>query len=186
MLAQASLATDRVDGVGQSAELKKVKAYVLDRLRRATGDGVKSSTLSVAIEHGLKIGNGFCHHMAKFWGMTYAELEEIATDRRPVIPKAWDAPIGTLLLKLSRDEGMPGLRAAIDADQSGRWRTSTVLRAIATEWESSAGGQPVGGWPALLDAIESGDIDKHGGGAKAAIAKAVKQTRGRPKIPPAQ
>jgi hypothetical protein len=195
MLAEDRLATARLRRVAQNGQLEKVRAYVWKRLREeseAQGRGyqqqilertpIKSSTLSVAIQHGLKMGNQFCHHMADFWGMSYAELEAIALGK-PVPGPQYDPPILTLLSKVGRgNDGLPGLRDAIEANP-GRWRTSTVARAISVEWDSVSNGEPRDGWPKVLDSIESGDIDRMAGGAKEAVAKAKRQMRGRPRIP---
>ncbi len=199
MLAQASLAAASIRPMAKAADTKhdRVRAYVRSRLsdesakegrgwksRVAREFGMSTAHISNVMATGSRgMGQRFVEQAAEYWGMTYAQLEAVALGRRIVLPPELDPPIETLLRKLSRDEGLPGLRGAIDA-HDGRWKTSTILRALGTEWES-VGGQPVGGWPALLDAIETNDIDKPGGLSKDAISAAKKQTRGRPVIPPA-
>jgi hypothetical protein len=198
MLARARLAEARLPPVKtrRAREREKVIAYVLARMRaeeKAAGRGWQSelhrrtgmTTAHISSVLGEKrgMGDAFLHAMASYWGMTYAQLEALALGHSPE-PATWDPPIDVFLLRVSRDEGLPGLRDAI-TKHPGRWRTSTVVRAASMPLESGPDGQPVGGWVKLLDAIEHGTADQVTGGAQDAIAKAAKQIGPRPALPPA-
>lgn len=63
-----------------------------------------------------------------------------------------DMPMGTLLILL-RDR--PGLYSTV-TKEPGRWRVSTVIRAVGETFQSDTDGVPIGGWPATLDAIQAG------------------------------
>ncbi len=88
-----------------------------------------------------------------------------------------DMPVGTFLLELRDREGL------YDAVKSepGRWRLSTVVRAIGGTFQDNTEAAPKGGWPALLDAIQSGVAEIRPEGSVRSDTN--RQVGSRPKLP---
>lgn len=94
-------------------------------------------------------------------------------------PMTADMPAGSFLLAI-RDR--PGLYAAVEKDP-GRWRLSTIVRALGMTLQSDSEGKPVGGWAKALDAIQADAGDVRTGDAKSVSRATAKQVGRRPAIP---
>lgn len=96
-----------------------------------------------------------------------------------------DMPLDSFLLAVGPGpQARAGLYEATRR-RPGRYRVSTLLRALGTIWEHDVP-EPRGGWSRLLDEIETGKIDVPAGGATEAVQAAKRQRdRRRPRVPSA-
>lgn len=102
-------------------------------------------------------------------------------------PRALSAPLGTpdmladeFLLRIGTT---PGLQSAI-VEHRGRWRLSTVARALSVPHQQSrADGIPLLGWERILDGIEAGRYETTTGDADVMNTAAAIQVGYRPPLP---
>ncbi len=127
--------------------------------------------------------------LAKVLGTTLDKLvgpeaerpgENLKPPSRPPLALVIDPPIDTFLLKLNRH-----LELLIEINENpGRWRLSTVARALEAKFQSDSDGIPMAGWAKVLDELQSGTADRIFGTADDVTARIKAQHGPRPKIRP--
>jgi hypothetical protein len=171
---------------------KLIKDYVLRRLKEEIEAGPRGTKAKLSRKIGITtahmtnisasgtrgIGEDVRDKLAAHWGITTAQLEALAQG----LPVSGVAPMPDPPYKelTSQLQMLPALQAEL-LKKDAHWRTSTVVRAVTTYWESPDGA-PREGWVKILEAIESGEIDQMSGGAEEASKAAKKQVGPRVKL----
>lgn len=181
MLARVSLASANLDPMTPAERIQRVKSYVQGRLVEEVSKGPRGTqarlarALKITTAHVANLttgnpprsqpGDEVCRKAADYWGLSFVELERLATgevDASPVKvarPSGTDNPtIGLFMMKLRR---LPGLEQWIEENPTRLtvgelWKGMTIYDTVKPR--SREDGEPLNGWGSFFDDALSGRL----------------------------